>query len=148
MIQLVVFETYPLYNIGIQEAFKGSCHIHVAVNTSDPVALFPLLEDTLAEVVLLGVNSCDSHLCVDVARHIRRDYPLLKILAFANEDTEQPIQLMMEAGINGFIGKRQADRLELEKAILQVAAGEEYIGRIDNNTNLFAKTRHCEKILE
>ena len=58
MIQLVVFETYPLFNIGIQGAFKDS-HINVAVNISDPVALFPLLADTPAEVVMLGVNSCD-----------------------------------------------------------------------------------------
>ena len=142
MIQLVVFETYPLFHIGIKEAFKHSSHIRVAGNTSDFNALFPLLEGTPAEVVLLGVNPIDNLLCVDVVRRILHDYPLLKILAFADENTEQTVMLLMEEGISGFIGKRQADDNELGKAIRQVASGEEYIGRIDKNTNLFAQTRH------
>ena len=136
MIRLVVFETYPLFHIGIQEVFKGSHHIHLAGNTSDTTALFSLLAGTPAEVVLLGVNPCDNNLCVDVARRIHIDYPLMKILAIADEDTEQTVRLMMEAGINGFIGKRQADGNELGRAIRQVAAGEEYIGRIDKNTHI------------
>ena len=131
MIRLVIFETFSLYHIGIQEAFKGSRNISVLIGTSDPAALFSLLADMPAEVVLLGVNPCDNQLCVDVAKRIRRDYPLLKILAFANERTEQTVLLMMKEGINGFIGKRQANINELGKAILRVASGEKYIGRLD-----------------
>ena len=138
MIRLVVFETYPLYPIGIQEVFKESSFIRVAGDTSDPAALFRMLAVTPAEVVMLGVNPKDKHLCVDIARHIRHNYPLLNILAFADEETEQTVRLMMEAGIHGFIGKR-ADRNELENAIRQVAAGVKYIGKIDNNTNIFAQ---------
>ena len=141
MIRLVVFETYPLYPIGIQEVFKESSFIRVAGDTSDPAALFRMLAVTSAEVVLLGVNPKDKYLSVDVAQRIRHDYPLLKILAFADEDTEQTVRLMVEADIHGFIGKR-ADRNELGKAIQHVAAGEKYFGRIGNNINLFAQTRH------
>ena len=123
MIRLVVFETYPLFHIGIRKAFKGSSHIYVANNTSDAAALFPMLEDTPAEVVLIGVNPCDNHICVDIARRIRHDFPSLKILAFADEDTEQTVRLMMKAGINGCIGKR-ADGNELGKAIRQLGASD------------------------
>ena len=137
MIRLIVFETYSLLHIGIKEAFKSSRHIHVAGNTSDPAALFPLLDNMPAEVVLLGVNPCDKQLCVDFAQRIRHDYPLMKILALADENTEKTVRLMMKAGINGFIGKRQADRDELGKAIRQVAAGEEYIGKINGNKQFF-----------
>jgi len=45
----------------------------------------------------------------------------------------ETVQSLMNAGINGYIGKRQADRVELEKAIRKVAAGGEYIGRVDSS---------------
>jgi Response regulator containing a CheY-like receiver domain and an HTH DNA-binding domain len=130
MIRLIVFETYPLYHIGIQEIFKNSLEIQVVVFASDTDTFFPLLADTPAEVVLLGVNPNDNLLCLDVAQRIRRDYPLLKILAYADEDTEQTVLLLLEADIQGCIGKR-SDRDELRKAILKVAAGDEYIGKIE-----------------
>jgi len=38
----------------------------------------------------------------------------------------------MKAGINGYIGKRQANRAELEKAIRTVAAGEQYTGKVEH----------------
>ena len=121
MIQLIVFDTYPVYHIGIQEVFKSSDQIQVVDVTSDPATLFPLLANTSAEVVLLGVNLSNNMLCLDVAQRIRRNYPLMKILAYADEDIEQTIMLLLEADIHGCIGKR-ADSDELGKAILKVAA--------------------------
>ena len=131
MIRLVVFETYPLFHIGLKVIFTGNSHIYMAGSTSDAATLFPLLTGKPEEVILLGVNPCDNNMCIDVARRIRRDYPLLKILAFADEGTEQTIRKMMKSGINGFIGKWQANSNELGKAIQQVAAGEEYIGMVN-----------------
>ena len=144
MIRLVVYETYPLFHVGIKAAFKDCNFIYVAGDSSEVKALFPLLAVTPAEVVLLGVNQNDNHLCVDVARRIHHDYPQMKILAFTDEDTEQTIRLLMDVGINGFIGKRQADGNERRIAIQQVVAGEKYIGRIDKNTHFYKQTRYSE----
>ena len=124
MIRLIVYETYPIYHIGIQKIFESSGQIQVVGVSTDPATLFPLLEDTAAEVILLGVNLTDKLSCLDVAHRIRRDYPLMKILAYTNEDIEQNVMLLLEAIIHGCIGKR-ADCDELEKAILKVAAGDE-----------------------
>ena len=137
MIRLVVFETYPLFHLGIKVALKDDNHIYVAGNASDVTTLFSLLTGITEEVILLGVNPCDNNICVDVARCIRHDYPKLKILAFADEGTEHTIRLMMEDGINGFIGKWQANCYELGKAIQQIASGEEYIGEVDRNKQYF-----------
>ena len=59
-----------------------------------------------------------------------------EIFAMASEDTRPIVQSMMKTGINGFIGKRQAAADEFEKAIRKIAAGEQYIGRIDTNAHL------------
>ena len=144
MIRLIVYESYPLFLVGIKIALKNCNYIHVTGDTSDVKVFFLLLADTPVEVVLLGINQNDNHLSVDVVRRIHHDYPLLKIIAFADDDTEQTIRLLMEVGINGFIRKRHADLNELRIAIQQVAAGGQYIGRIDKNFHLYQQTRYCE----
>ena len=41
---------------------------------------------------------------------------------------------MINVGIDGFIGKRQADEMELVVAIQKVMSGERYIGRMDDSS--------------
>ena len=138
MLRLIIIENSIFFRIGIKTAFKGNPAMYITGEASNDAALSGLLAGTPADVVLLGVNRPDDTAYLDVTRYIRCHYPVVKILAVANEDTARIVQSMMEAGINGFIGKRQADRVELEKAIRRVAAGEEYIGRIDSN--------HCQMV--
>ena len=82
-------------------------------------------------MVLLGVNPSKAMDCLRITRRLRRDYPTIKILALANENTAETVNSMMQAGIDGFIGKRQADKVELLAAIQKVVSGEGYVGRID-----------------
>ena len=133
MIRLVIFEEQTFFRFGIKNALEDNPDIRVAGEADYETALFDVLAHTAADVVLLGINIPGDSSCIDVAHHIRHNYPAAKILAVANEDTSQTVQSLMDAGINGYIGKRQANRFELEKAIRKVAAGGEYIGRIDSN---------------
>ena len=133
MIQLVIFEEQTIFRFGVKNAFEDNPDIRVTGEAGYETALFDVLSHTAADVVLLGINMPDDSSCVDVAHHIRHLYPAAKILAVANEDTSAAVQSLMDVGINGYIGKRQADRFELEKAIRKVAAGGEYIGKIDSN---------------
>ena len=131
MIKLVVFEAQTLYRLGVKEAFKGNPEIRVAGEAHNGLTLFSVLADTPADLLLLGINLHDEIECMDVAHRLRHDYPAMKILAVVNEDTDLTVQTLITTGINGYIGKRQASRHELEKAIRTVAAGRNYIGRID-----------------
>jgi DNA-binding NarL/FixJ family response regulator len=133
MIQTVVLEAHTCYRIGVKKAFESSADISFAGEAFNSEDFFSLLDCIRTDVALLGVNLCDEIEFVDVARRIRRNYPSVKILAIANEDTAEMIQSMMEAGIDGYIGKRQASRNELVNAVRKVAANEPYIGRIDYN---------------
>jgi len=136
MLRLIIVENSIFFRLGIKEVFEGNPDIYIAGETSNDTGLSGLLARTPADVVLLGVNRPDDLVYVDVTHHINRHYPATKILALANEDTAHIVQSMMEAGINGFIGKRQANHYELEKAIRKIAAGGEYFGKIDSNNTL------------
>jgi len=131
MVQIIVLEDNTFFRIGIRHAFEGNPDIHVAADKCRDAAFFGLLERTPADVVLLGVNRADDTDCLTIARQIRHDFPTVKILAVADQNTIRVVQALMKAGINGYIGAGQASRDELEKAIQKVVAGEKYIGRID-----------------
>ena len=133
MIRTIVIEDQILFRLGVKTAFKGNPDIRVAGEANGGAGLFRVLSHRCADVVLLGVNQSNHTECVNVARRLRNDYPNMKILAMASEDTGKSVQSMMKAGINGYIGKRQAGRDELAKAIRKVAAGEEYIGKIETS---------------
>jgi len=133
MIRLVIFERQTFFRFGVKNAFEDNPNIRVAGEAGYEKMLFDVLAHTAVDVVLLGINISDDSSCMEVAHHILHNYPEAKILAVANEDTSQTVHSLMDAGINGYIGKRQADRVELERAIRKVAAGGEYIGRIDSN---------------
>ncbi|MCL2072612.1 MAG: response regulator transcription factor [Marinilabiliaceae bacterium] len=130
MIRTVVLESQTLFRLGVISAFKGNPDISVAGDAKGGADLFKFLDRRPADVALLGINQSNHSECIEVARRLRNDYPNMKILAVAGEDTGNSVQSLMNAGINGYIGKRQAGRHELTKAIQKVAEGGEYIGEI------------------
>ena len=87
-----------------------------------------MLPATPADIVLL-----DIHLPgmggAEVARVLRRDYPAVKILAVSAENAAATIQVMLEAGIDGFVSKQKCNASELANAIRTVMSGLEYFGR-------------------
>ena len=131
MVRLAVFEKQIFFRLGVKRVFENNPDIHVAGEACSETSLFELLAQTPVDIMLLGVNLPNDTECVKITHRLRSDYPHVKILAVANENTGETVQAMMAAGINGYIGKRQANRNELEKAVLRVAAGGKYIGRID-----------------
>ena len=133
MLRLVVLENSLFFRLGIKEVFKGKPDICVAGDANINAALLGLLAYTPTDVVLIGVDTPNDTIYVNVTHHIRRNYPQIKILAIANEGTAHIVQSMIKAGINGFIGKRQANRYELEIATRKIAGGGQYIGKIDSN---------------
>jgi len=135
MIRTVVLEDQPMFRLGVISTFKGNPDITVTGDAKGGADLFKFLARWHADVTLLGINVSNHKECIDVAHRLRNDYPNMKILAVAGEDTGDSVQSLMNAGINGYIGKRQAERHELAKAIQKVAEGGEYIGKIDKILN-------------
>jgi DNA-binding NarL/FixJ family response regulator len=121
-----------IFGCGIKTVVETLPDFRVAGEATGVAGLLRILVHTPADMVVIGVNPPDNRDDIDAVCLLREMYPHIKILAAANEDTACAVQSMMEAGINGYIGKRQAGAAELEKAIRIVAAGGEYIGTIDN----------------
>ena len=129
MIQVIVVDDHPLFRLGLKATFKDRyTDICVSGEADCGEALFRLLTTTTADIVLLDINLPDIN-GVEIARRLRCDYPALKILAISAENTAETVKAMLEAGIDGFISKRQSDAHELAEAIRTIMSGLEYFGR-------------------
>jgi len=128
MIQLAVLDEQTMFLHGIRYAFDGNHCIHVVGESHNDVSLFEIIAQAPVDVILLCVNTPKDISYTNIVRYIHHDYPTVKILVVANEDTDQIVHSLMQTGINGYISKRQANCQELEKAIHIVAAGGIYIG--------------------
>ena len=129
MISTIIVDDHRVFRSSLRAAFEaGHPDLFVAGEAGSGEELFRLLASTPADVALLDINLPDVW-GVDLARRLRRDYPELKILAVSAENAVETIQAMVEAGIDGFISKRNGDANEIAQAIRAVVGGEEYFGR-------------------
>ena len=126
---IIVWDNYQLYSMALS-SFVHRFDYQLAGVAASVEDIFRLLSCKKVDMALLGVNLPDTGYA-DVVRRIRSDYPAVKILANANEGTAEIINAMMDAGMNGYIGKRQTNEHTFLEAIEKVMNGERYIGRVD-----------------
>jgi len=129
MIRIIVVDDHRLFRIGLKATFESLYpDIIIAGEADCGNGLFSVLATTPADLVLLDVNLPDMW-GVEVARRLNKEYPDMKILAVSAENTAETINAMIEAGIHGFVSKRNGDANELAEAIRSVVSGAEYFGR-------------------
>ena len=129
MIRVIVVDDHRLFRIGLKAAIHADYpDIRIAGEAECGKDLFGVLASTPADVVLLDINLPGMG-GAEIARHLRREYPAVKILAVSAENTTEKIESMLEAGIDGFISKQKGDMDELVRAIRTVVDGLEYYGR-------------------
>jgi len=129
MVQAIIVDDHRFFRTSLKAALEsGYPDLCIAGEAGSGEELFRVLASTPADVVLLDINLPDIS-GIEIARRLCRDYPELKILAVSAENTAETIRAMLEAGIHGFISKRNGDANELAQAIRTVVGGEEYFGR-------------------
>ena len=129
VIQIIVVDDHSLFRMMLKATFHSSyTDIRVVGEAGSGEELFRLLKGTPADLVLLDVN-LPGMSGVEITHRLRRDYPALKILAVSAENTTETVQLMIEAGVDGFVSKQRGSADELAEAIHTVMSGLEYFGR-------------------
>ena len=129
MVKVIIVDDHSLFRVGLKAAFQHGCpDISVTGEADCGEALFTLLPETPADLVLLDINLPDTS-GIEIARRLRSDYPEVKILAISAENATDTILALLEVGINGFISKQNSDAEELAEAIRSIMNGLEYFGR-------------------
>jgi len=129
MIKIIVVDDHKLFRMGLIAAFKADYPEINIVGVADcGKVLFDILESTSADIILLDIMLPDIN-GIEIAGRLRKFYPDIKILAISAEKSSEIVLSMINAGINGFISKENADIEELTKAIKTIMDGFEYFGR-------------------
>lgn len=128
-IQIVIVDDHTLFRVGLVATIEHGCpDIYVTGQADCGAALFALLPSTPVDLVLLDIKLPDMG-GAQIARQLRRDYPLIKIVAVSAENAIETIEEMLEAGIDGFVSKQRCDATELASAVRTVMGGLGYFGR-------------------
>ena len=125
MVRIIVFDDVLFYCLGMKIAFNQFPDIHVAGKACNEESVFDLLAQTPVEVVILGVNSPDIAGCIGIAQRLQHNYPAIKIIAVVDEDNAMAIQSLFEMGVDGCIGKREANGHVLASMIRNAATKDE-----------------------
>jgi DNA-binding NarL/FixJ family response regulator len=128
-IKIIIVDDHALFRIGVKSAITfNMSDMQIAGEAESGEELFALLQTAQADIVLLDIILPDMN-GVEITRRLKKEYPDLKILAVSAENSSNIVQLLLEAGIDGFISKRQSNAGELGEAIRSVVSGVEYFGK-------------------
>ncbi|MTD38006.1 response regulator [Erwinia sp. CPCC 100877] len=126
-INVVVLDDHPVVRNGLQYALLNEKDISLVGLYGKRRDAMPSLAqggiDVLILDYLLGDDDMDG---LHLIKHIRSHFPFLKILVSSSVESPAIVQLVMKAGVYGYVGKSQ-DLSILIQAIRIVGKGMNYI---------------------
>ncbi|MDR1722672.1 MAG: response regulator transcription factor [Tannerella sp.] len=129
MINVILVDDHVLFRIGIIGSLAGVYDdIRIVGEAGSGSELFKLLKTTEADVVLLDIMLPDMS-GIEIARRLRAEYPLMKILVLSAENTADTVGALLDIGIEGFISKSSGRVNEIGEAVHSIMNGLEYFGK-------------------
>jgi DNA-binding NarL/FixJ family response regulator len=125
-VRVVVADDHPMFREGLQAAMRAVDEIDIVGLASDGRELLAVVNDTRPDVVLtdLSMPGMDGAAATGM---IRARHPGIAVLVVTMHDDNQALLSALRAGAHGYLLKG-ADRTEIIRAILAVAAGESVYG--------------------
>jgi DNA-binding NarL/FixJ family response regulator len=124
-IRVLLADDHALVRAGVRSLLSTVAGIQVVGEASTGVEALALIEETRPDVVLMdiampGLNG------LDAAARIVREHPGTRVIMLSMHASEEYALQALRAGASGYLLK-DADLLELERAIEEVARGETYL---------------------
>ena len=129
-IKIIIVDDHDTYRSGIRLTIKYDCPDMVVVGEAKSGADFFLLldSDIEADIVLLDIGLADMS-GIDIARRLKKERPSMKILTISAENTAETIEIMLDAGVEGFISKVETNPEKTVEVIRAIMQGQEYYGK-------------------
>jgi DNA-binding NarL/FixJ family response regulator len=129
MIKVIIVEDHELFRLGLRTAIELR-HPDIAIvgEAGSGGDFFYQLSTVETDIVLLDIALPDMN-GIDIARRLKNEHPLIKILVVSAENTTQTIEEMINIGIDGFISKLKSNPDTLVEAIRTIMQGVDYFGK-------------------
>jgi len=125
-IKVIIVEDHEIVRKGILALLEGEPDIHVVGEAGNGDEALALIRAKNPDFILMDLNMpvMDG---IQATRHIRRDFPHMKILTLSMYNDESNLFEMLEAGVDGYVLKN-CSRSELLFAIRKISDNGKYIG--------------------
>ncbi|MEZ5198507.1 MAG: response regulator transcription factor [Bacteroidales bacterium] len=128
MINLIITDDHPIFIDGLKTVLSNVTGIAIVGEALNGKQLLELLEDSLADIVLLDINMPEMD-GLETAQIVKQQYSYVKIIMLTQFGEKRFIKKCMEMGVEGYLLK-DCEKQELIKAIIAV-----YMGGIFYNAN-------------
>lgn len=125
MIKVIVADNHPIVRHGISALLRGAEDIRIIGEVPTTNALFQMLRDQDPDVLIMELDLPQIN-GIAALRHIKEEYPEVKVLIFSGQSEDVYALSTIRAGASGYLSKA-SDAENLTAAIKKVARGSMFI---------------------
>lgn len=125
MIRILVADSHPIVQQGLESFFKSSTEVDVTTTVSTTTELFNALEEKTPDLILLEMDIPEVN-GITALRRLKKDYPEVRVLMFSAQAEDVYAVSTLRAGAHGYVSKT-ASLDTLKDAIIKVANGDMFI---------------------
>ena len=126
VIRIVLADDHPMVRYGIAAVLADASEVELVGEAEDGAALLDVVDKLQPDVVLTDI-AMPGLTGIEAIRKLRRRHPSLPVLVLTMHADDESLFAALRAGASGYLVKG-ADRAELVRAILSVAAGDAVYG--------------------
>ena len=120
-IRVAVADDHPVVLAGIKALLQAAPEITLVGDATTGKAAIELIQRTAPDIAVIDISLPDIS-GLDIAKCIAETCPTVKLLALTVHEDRAYVQLLLQAGVRGYILKRSAAE-DLVRAVRAVAAG-------------------------
>jgi len=134
IIKYAIADDHKIFRQGLRYALSDDHKIKLVGEAENGLAVLELVQKHSIDVILLDIQMPQMD-GLEVTRHLRANYPDIKILILTMFEDDQFIMRLLEAGANGYLIK-SADPSEIKSAIHTVMDNDYYFNDLVSKTML------------
>ena len=129
-IKVAIADDHLIFRKGVIMCLRPYSNIKFVLEASNGEELLKNIEEANPNVVLMDLRMPVKD-GIEATKYINKHYPKIAVLILTMHDEEKFVTHLMENGANGYLLKN-ADPLEIKKAILEVATKGYYLNNYVN----------------
>lgn len=126
VVRVVLADDHPMVRYGVTAVLADAPEVEVVGEAGDGTGLLAAVAEHRPDVVVTDLDMPGMS-GADATRELRRTHPDVAVLVLTLHEDDESLFAALRAGARGYLLKG-ADRAELVRAILSVAAGEAVYG--------------------
>lgn len=123
-LKIIIVDDHQLFREGIRFVIEKSVDIEVIAEAANGVEFLELMKKHNPDVVLMDISMPEMN-GIEATVKAMEQYPDLNIIALTMFGDQEYYYKMINAGVKGFVLK-ESGKTELQKAIADVAAGDNF----------------------